>query len=83
MLQEMGQFTDDRFGLARHQPLEVAAERIQQLGWFNHIGERDDDQDQQGHDRQQRVVRDRACQKQTLVRTKRLEGLGGEGTGVL
>ena len=80
--QELVEFAHDRSRLARDQPFEIAPDRHQQFGLVEKVRQRDHAQQQQRHDRQQRVVRHRACQQQPLVGAKRLQRLQREAAGV-
>ncbi len=65
--QERRQLGHQRAGLSGHDPLEVARQRRQQQLRVDHMRQRDHHQDQQRHDRQQRVVGHRSGQQQALV----------------
>ena len=82
MIEEARQFGDQRARLPRHQPLQVAPERLQEFGLADDVRQRDHDQDQQRHHRQQRVVRHRAGEQQTLVRPEGLQYPQGERAGM-
>jgi hypothetical protein len=70
---EVGQLTDDGLGLSGQQPLQIAADRGQQLGLIDDMRQRDHDQHEKRHDRQQGVVRHRTGQQQALIGTKRFQ----------
>src|SRR5688572_516343 len=83
VLEEPGQLRYDRLRLAGNQPAEVALERLEQLGLLHDVRSRDDDENEQRHDREQRVVRHRAGEQQPLVLAECLQHPQREGAGVL
>jgi hypothetical protein len=82
MFDEVAQLGDHRLGLAGHDPFQVAAEGGEQLALFDQVGQHDHRQDEERHDRQQRVIGDGARQQQALVGLEALEHAPREGPGM-
>ena len=61
---------------------EVVAEHAEQPLRLERVRQHDHDEDEQRHERQQRVVRHRAGEEQPLVRPESLEDAEREGAGV-
>ena len=83
MLDEQRELVHDQVGLARHDELEVAGDRGQQLRFPDDMGQHDQEEDQQRQDRQQRVVGDRAREQVTLVGAKAAQNPQRKGDGML
>ena len=83
MRHEVLQLADDGARLPRHQPFEIAAQRLQQRVLRQRMRQHDHAQDEQRHDRQQRVVGHRAGQQHALVGAKRAQHALHEGPRVL
>ena len=82
MRQEVGQFRGDESALARREPADVAAQRLQQGVLINHMRQGNRHQNQQGHDGQQRVIGHGTGQQQALVGAKALEHPQRESAGM-
>src|SRR5450755_11725 len=82
MIQETSQLLDYCRGLSRDKPFEISAERREQRSLVDDCGQRDQYEGQERNDGQQRVVSDRAREKQRLVPTERAQHAPGKSTWV-
>ncbi|HET7402924.1 MAG TPA: PAS domain S-box protein [Usitatibacter sp.] len=78
VVHEVLELVDERLRLPGHDPLEIALEGVEHFRGAHEVRQHDRDEDQQRHDRQQRVIRHRAREQQPLVRLERLQRLQHE-----
>src|SRR5437762_3488035 len=83
MLEKYLQLAHNRFGLARNQPLHIPTEGMKQFRLTDDVRECYDNENEQGHERQQGVVSNRTRQKESLVGAEALQRLKRESPHVL
>ncbi|MNS91539.1 hypothetical protein D3C72_1256330 [compost metagenome] len=82
VVEEMRDLGHDGFRLPGYQPFQVMAYGLQQFVLRDHVRQGHHHQHQQGHDGQQRVIRDGARQQQALIGAETLQHLQHEGQRV-